>query len=83
MVCTNTEAHADMIENGKNGFLFEREKPHQLAQLVNRLLSDPALCRTIGMRARRTIEQRFTSEICATETVKYYKEAMSQSTASV
>lgn len=79
MVCTNTEAHADMIENGKNGFLFEREKPHQLAELVDQLLSDPALCRTIGMRARRTIEERFTSEICATETAKYYKEAMSQS----
>jgi glycosyltransferase involved in cell wall biosynthesis len=77
MVCTNTEAHADMIQDGVNGFLFERDNRDQLATIINRLLSDPALCGTVGIRARRTIEERFTSERCAKETVKLYKEAMS------
>ncbi len=77
MVCTNTEAHADMIQDGANGFLFERDNRDQLAMIINRLLSDPALCSAVGMRARRTIEERFTSERCAEETVKLYKEAMS------
>lgn len=76
MVCTRNEAHADMIEDGRNGFLFERDSPDQLADIVNSLLSDPATCRSVGARGRRTIEERFTAQVCARETVARYEEAI-------
>ena len=76
MACTNVEAHADLIDDGKNGFLFERDNPRQLAEIINRLLSDPALSSSVGARARKTIEQRFTSRHCAEATLSIYDEAL-------
>jgi glycosyltransferase involved in cell wall biosynthesis len=74
LVCTKNEAHMDMIEDQKNGFLFDREDPRQLATIINKLLSDPALCKETGKQARRTVETRFTSSICASESIKVYSE---------
>lgn len=74
LVCTMNEAHMDMIDDKKNGFLFDRENPEQLARIINMLLSDPALCEATGDQARRTVEERFTSTTCAAESVKVYKE---------
>jgi glycosyltransferase involved in cell wall biosynthesis len=64
----------DMIEDQKNGFLFDREDPEQLATIINMLLSDPELCEETGKEARRTVERISTSTICATESLKVYEE---------
>ena len=74
VACTMTEGNVDMIENESNGFLFDREDPKQLATIINMLLSDPALCEATGKQARRTVEKRFTSSICASESLKVYEE---------
>jgi glycosyltransferase involved in cell wall biosynthesis len=76
MLCTNNEAHADLIKDGESGFLFEKDDPHQLAARINRLLSDQELSKRMGRAARRTIEERFTSQKCAQESLRIYEESI-------
>jgi glycosyltransferase involved in cell wall biosynthesis len=80
LVCTRTEGTTDMIEHGLNGYFFDREKPAQLSEIINTLLGDSGQSKTIGRKARETIERGFTSQQCAKETVKFYEEAITEST---
>jgi glycosyltransferase involved in cell wall biosynthesis len=79
LVCTKTEGNTDMIEHGSNGYLFDRDNPSQLSEIINTLLGDSDLTELVGRRARATIERRFTSMHCAEATLKYYEEALSMS----
>lgn len=42
-VATNTGGIPEVIEDGVNGFLFQRDNPEQLAEKVNQLISTPEL----------------------------------------
>lgn len=46
----------DLITDGYNGFLFDRNDIEELSSIVLRLLNDPNLARTIGINARLHVE---------------------------
>lgn len=50
----------EIIENGVNGFISTNED--KLKEYINMLISDPALRKTIGNNARKTIETKFSEQ---------------------
>jgi len=53
------DAAAEIIEDGKSGFLVEQHNPMALAQRLVALLKDPARRREMGGRGRVLLDQRF------------------------
>jgi glycosyltransferase involved in cell wall biosynthesis len=47
----------DRIVDGRNGFLYRRESPADLAEAIRRMLADDAARREMGRNARRTAEE--------------------------
>lgn len=52
----------EVIEDGKNGFLFKKEDPDDLASKLDILLANPELAKRMGERGRELIKERFSSE---------------------
>lgn len=59
---TNIWAIPEMIEEGSTGFLVERGDHEALAQRLFQVLSDRAMAREMGRRARSRVEEHFTWE---------------------
>lgn len=51
-----------VLEDGKDGLLFECGNAEQLAQKLNQLMSDPALRRQLGQAGRERMVREFTLE---------------------
>ncbi len=48
----------DLIEDGKNGYLFEETNVGELAEKITAVLSDEELCKKMGEHSRRIIDER-------------------------
>jgi glycosyltransferase involved in cell wall biosynthesis len=59
VVSTACGGPATVVEDGKTGLLTPVGDAQALAEAMQRLLSDPALRRSLGCEARRTAEERF------------------------
>ena len=57
VVCHNRGGYAEIIEHGRNGFLFETQQ--EALQILLGLKEDPALRERVGKAARRTAEELF------------------------
>ena len=63
----------DMIVDGKTGFLCRPQDTENLREKLDRLLSDPVLCRTLGENARRKAEEEFSIESNIEQLLKIYR----------
>lgn len=77
VVATNVGGIPEVVSNERDGILVEPNNSESLAQAIIRLLKDKELNRFMGQNARRTVEQRFTREIMAENTLAAYKEILS------
>jgi len=50
----------EMVTDGYNGMLFEKENPHSLAEKIITLASNNILRNTLAQQARLSYEQQFT-----------------------
>lgn len=57
VVASSVGAIPDVIEDSKNGFLFERFNINQLSNILNNLQSSPHLIRQTGVHARHSIKE--------------------------
>ncbi len=69
VVCHNRGGYVEVMENGRNGFLFDTQS--EALDILLRLRDDPNLCETIGKSARATVEDIFSIER-QTEMVDFY-----------
>ena len=60
VVATRDGGVPEIIQHGENGFLVEREDVSGLVHYTTLLIADEPLRHTMGQRARRTVEKRFT-----------------------
>jgi len=67
----------DLIEDGKDGLLFEPGDIEDLARCIERLIHNPEVRSGLANAARETAYKRFHSEIIAREHVRIYKELLS------
>lgn len=63
IVSTNEGAIADIVENGKTGFVVEKNNKYALVDKINILLSDSKLCNEFGVLARNKFEKNYTADI--------------------
>lgn len=49
----------EIIEDGVNGFLFTPRDSNALAKIIDRLIEDEKLRKEIGIRARKSVEEKF------------------------
>jgi glycosyltransferase involved in cell wall biosynthesis len=79
VVASNIAAIPEAICNNVNGMLVEPGSVDDLANAVCLLLSDSSLRKRIGCEARKTVLERFDSEVNASRTAEVYQKVLSQS----
>jgi len=72
-VATRVGGNPEAITDGYDGFLLAPEDPSAAAQRLVQLLKNPDEARRIGSAARRTVEEKFTSEIMAGQLAELYE----------
>ena len=76
VVATNIGGPVEVFEDGISGFLIEPGVPERLAEVVDRLLTDPALARGIGAAGRRRRESHFRLENTVEKTQTIYRDVL-------
>jgi glycosyltransferase involved in cell wall biosynthesis len=59
IITTRVGAHAEAVEDGRSGFLLEKDDAAGLRDRIDRLERDRSLCFDMGMRSREIGEARF------------------------
>jgi glycosyltransferase involved in cell wall biosynthesis len=59
VITTRVGAHAEVVEEGRNGFVIEADDAAALSERILRLASDPRLAARMGARSREIAEERF------------------------
>ncbi|MBI2029188.1 glycosyltransferase family 4 protein [Candidatus Gottesmanbacteria bacterium] len=60
VIVTRTGGITSIVKNGYNGYLVRPRNANEIAEKVNKLLSDDALRARMGERAKQTVIRRFT-----------------------
>jgi phosphatidylinositol alpha-mannosyltransferase len=71
IVVSNIDGYNDIIENGQQGFLFERKSSESLAQALKTLIEDPILAQRMGAVGRKTVD-KYRWELVAKLVESYY-----------
>jgi glycosyltransferase involved in cell wall biosynthesis len=69
VVCHESGGYAEIIEHGRNGFLFDTQQ--EALEILLRLKEDRGLRESVGREARRTAEGLFSSAV-RSEIVEFY-----------
>ena len=73
MVVTETGGMPEIIKDGINGFIIPVKDFESLASRINCLLGNKELRERLGHTGRQMIEQQYTKEIVAENTLRLYK----------
>ena len=65
-----------MVVDGETGLLVPPGDPAALAAAIRQVLADPELGARMGTAGRRRVEEKFTWEAIARQTVEAYEEAI-------
>ncbi|MCT7952755.1 glycosyltransferase family 4 protein [Ancylothrix sp. C2] len=57
ILCSKGAACCELIEEGKNGYIFDPRDPQALAETMQRLLDDPELIASMGERSQQIISR--------------------------
>jgi glycosyltransferase involved in cell wall biosynthesis len=74
IIVTNTGGMPEVIDDGVNGFVVPVKHFEDLANRVNQLLTDDNLRERLGMTGRAIVEQHFTKEVMAVNTLNVYRQ---------
>lgn len=74
VVATRVGGIPEVVENGKTGYLVEKEDTAGLREAMGRLLSDPERSKEMGRCGRETIVKRFSWDKNAEEHIRLYKD---------
>ncbi len=71
-VATNVTGNKDLVEDNKNGFLYEIEKPEEAADKIIKLSEDKELWKSFSEAASLKIKNNFSVEKMAEQTKQLY-----------
>jgi glycosyltransferase involved in cell wall biosynthesis len=74
VIASNVSAIPEVVEHGETGLLVPPRNPDSLAQAIRMLVDDRALRAYMGMMAEDRLEQHFTVDRMADETIAVYNE---------
>jgi len=78
VVASNIGGFKEIIENGKDGILFEPANEQAITESILKLLKDSNLAEKITINAKRKVEQLYTMDKCLKETKEVYKAVQSE-----
>ncbi len=81
IVATNVGSIPELIKNGENGFLIEKDDPVALAEKILCLLENKELATVMGERAKLIVREKFTIESSVRETEALLHELATKFTA--
>jgi hypothetical protein len=70
--------HREIVEDGRNGLLFEPGNPTQLADRITTLAAAPGLRRELGKHARERVQESFLADRFVREFEELYQSLMSR-----
>ncbi len=76
VVATQVGGNAQLVEDGRTGFLVPPRDPEATARAICRVLEAPDLARSLGERARRRVAERFSVEAMVQATDRLYGELL-------
>jgi colanic acid/amylovoran biosynthesis glycosyltransferase len=76
VISTRIAGIPELIEDGVGGLLVTPGRPDELADRLEWLLSDPALCRELGMQGREAVLREFDAERSATQLYELFSERL-------
>ncbi len=71
-VATRVSGHPEVIQDGANGFLVEKDNPGQMAKKCIEILSDDSIQRKMGESGLRIIEKQFSLSHMISEYLSLY-----------
>lgn len=66
----------EIITDGYNGFLVPEKDPKAIAEKIKYIISNPEIAKKIGENARRTVEEKFSTEVAIKKYIKIYNETI-------
>lgn len=75
VVGSNCGGVPEIIEHKKTGLLFETENADELAIQLEKIISDPALCKRLAKAGKADADQRFSEETHFKQLIKYIESA--------
>jgi glycosyltransferase involved in cell wall biosynthesis len=78
VVVSDCSGLSEIVADGRTGILFPAGSATELARHVVALLRSPARRRKLGEAARRAIMQRYSLEVCAEATERFYYSLISK-----
>lgn len=78
MIATDVPGCREVVEPGATGLLVPPRDAAALADAVQRLLADPALCRRMGRAARALAERDFGVESVVAQTIDVYRDLLAR-----
>lgn len=76
VVATKVGGVVDIIEDGKTGLLCEAQNPKDMAEKTMRLFRERRLWEDIAIAGRKSVEERFNSNLMMERTLAVYGEAI-------
>ncbi len=77
VVASNIGWAIEIIEDGVDGFLVNPNEHKMYAEKIVALLEDPELQKQFGSAARKKVEQKFSMEIVAQQSLAFYENILS------
>lgn len=78
VIGTNCGGVPEIIDSGKNGYIFEPKNSDDLSDLINMLYQNRDLLEKVGKKARETVEQKFDRDVEVNNIIKFYLELLSK-----
>ena len=79
VIATATGGTAEVLENGKTGFLLSSRSPEDIAEAIHLLANDPSLRDRMGVDARRFVETNFSVEQYIDRIIRSYQDTLNPS----
>ena len=76
VVASRVGGLAETVQHGRNGLLVSPANPVELADAIQRLLTDHSLAEEIRRHGSETFQERFTAEKVSEQFLKIYRQAM-------
>jgi glycosyltransferase involved in cell wall biosynthesis len=77
-VATDVGGTKEALTDGHTGLLIPPANPAVMAAAIDRLLTDPALARTFGGRARQAIAEKFSLDRMVAATAVLYEDLLAR-----
>ena len=78
LITSNVEALAEIVDNGKTGFTFEKDNILDLAHKLELAVTNPELRDEIGLNAHNWVKETHTWEVISKRVTDVYQKLMEE-----